>query len=202
MSVPLLISSGDGPGECQQAVALAVERLGDEAAALGVTLDADIVPGRDGPKSVTVLLAGKHAEDLAARWIGTILWKAKSNLRPGHKRRNWFIGIFRLPHESKVCAGQIRYETFRAGGPGGQHQNTTDSAVRAICVETGLSTIARDGRSQHRNKTLATERLVQLRAAVVETMNTRNTRKSNLLHHNLERGNPKRVFHGERFREK
>jgi len=54
---------------------------------------------------------------------------------------------------------QCRVETFRAGGPGGQHQNTTESAVRLTHLPTGVKAVAREDRSQHRNRTVALERL-------------------------------------------
>jgi protein subunit release factor B len=55
---------------------------------------------------------------------------------------------------------EFRYETFTPGGPGGQHANRTSSAVRAVHRPSGLSAIARDSRSQHRNRELATARLL------------------------------------------
>jgi len=55
---------------------------------------------------------------------------------------------------------EIRFETFTPGGPGGQHANRTSSAVRVVHVPTGLSAIARDHRSQARNRELALERLI------------------------------------------
>jgi protein subunit release factor B len=55
---------------------------------------------------------------------------------------------------------EIRYETFTPGGPGGQHANRTSSAVRAVHRPSGLSAIAREHRSQHRNRELATARLL------------------------------------------
>jgi len=55
---------------------------------------------------------------------------------------------------------EIRIETFTPGGPGGQHANRTSSAVRAVHVPTGLSAIAREHRSQARNRELALERLI------------------------------------------
>ncbi len=54
----------------------------------------------------------------------------------------------------------IRYETFTPGGPGGQHANKTSSAVRAVHIPTGLSAIAREHRSQLRNRELALARLL------------------------------------------
>ena len=50
-------------------------------------------------------------------------------------------------------------ETFRSGGPGGQHQNVTESGVRITHRPTGVTAVARDERSQHRNRELALRRL-------------------------------------------
>jgi peptide chain release factor len=47
-------------------------------------------------------------------------------------------------------------------GPGGQHQNKTESAVRATHIASGLSVVVREERSQHRNKALALERIATL----------------------------------------
>ncbi len=55
----------------------------------------------------------------------------------------------------------VRFETFTSGGPGGQHANRTESAVKAIHVPTGITAVAREHRSQHRNKQLALERLLE-----------------------------------------
>lgn len=60
---------------------------------------------------------------------------------------------------------ECRVETFRAGGPGGQHQNKTESAVRLTHLPTGITVTARDSRSQHRNRQIA---LGRLRAALEE----------------------------------
>lgn len=53
----------------------------------------------------------------------------------------------------------FRVDTFRSGGPGGQHQNKIESGVRITHIETGLSAECRDGKSQHKNKAVAFRRL-------------------------------------------
>lgn len=69
-----------------------------------------------------------------------------------------------LPDDDTLLS-ECRIETFRAGGPGGQHQNKTESAVRLTHLPTGISVSSRDSRSQHRNRQIALERL---RAALEE----------------------------------
>lgn len=67
--------------------------------------------------------------------------------------------LFPIPPTDEALLAQCRVETFRAGGPGGQHQNTTDSAVRLTHEPTGLRATSREERSQHRNRALALKRL-------------------------------------------
>ena len=64
-----------------------------------------------------------------------------------------------IPDSDEELLAECRVETFRAGGPGGQHQNTTESGVRLVHLPTGVRVVARDERSQHRNRSLALERL-------------------------------------------
>jgi len=64
-----------------------------------------------------------------------------------------------VPHDDQALLAQCRVDTFRAGGPGGQHQNVTESAVRLTHLPTGVVVVARDERSQHRNRSLALARL-------------------------------------------
>lgn len=59
----------------------------------------------------------------------------------------------------EALLGHCRSDCFRASGPGGQHRNTTDSAVRLTLTEAGISAASADHRSQHRNRTCALARL-------------------------------------------
>lgn len=74
----------------------------------------------------------------------------------GKKRRKKRVVI---PRSDGKLLAQCRVETFRAGGPGGQHQNTTESAVRLTHEPTGVVMTCRQERSQHRNRKLALRRL-------------------------------------------
>lgn len=68
-------------------------------------------------------------------------------------------GLPPVPEDDSALLAQCRVDTFRAGGPGGQHQNVTESAVRLTHLPTGVVVVARDERSQHRNRSLALSRL-------------------------------------------
>jgi ribosome-associated protein len=56
---------------------------------------------------------------------------------------------------------EVDVETFRSGGPGGQHRNVTDSAVRLVHRPSGVRVTAAESRSQHRNREVAFARLIE-----------------------------------------
>jgi protein subunit release factor A len=64
-----------------------------------------------------------------------------------------------IPPSDEDLLAQCRVDTFRSGGKGGQHQNTTDSGVRLTHLPTGIVVTARRERSQHRNRAHALARL-------------------------------------------
>ena len=201
----LLFTSGRGPAECRIALAKALGVFVAEAEAAGI--EADIAeglwPDDWGPASAVAMLHGAGADAFARGWTGSVQWVARSPVRPHHKRKNWFIGVFALPPADAapvpLAKGDVRFEAFRAGGPGGQHQNKTESAVRAVHIPTGLAVVARDDRSQHRNKALALERLAGLLALRREMERVAAEQDAHALHERLERGRPVRRFRGEAF---
>jgi peptide chain release factor len=176
-----------------------------EAEAAG--LDLDVAAGSDpdghGPASAVAVVSGPGAALFSRSWSGSIQWTAESPVRPRHKRKNWFVGVMALPDAAGPPAAldprDVRFEAFRAGGPGGQHQNKTESAVRAVHAPSGLAAVARDERSQHRNKTAALERLAMLLRTAEEIAFMAGQQAIHAGHDRLERGNPVRRFRGEAF---
>jgi len=72
-----------------------------------------------------------------------------------------------LPSDDAALLSECDVQTFRSGGKGGQHQNTTDSGVRFIHRPTGIVTTSRERRSQLQNRKLALERMwIRLREHV------------------------------------
>ena len=128
---------------------------------------------------------------------------APSTIRPHHKRKNWFIGVLELAPlqeaSSRLAPVDLRFEALRAGGPGGQHQNKTESAVRVVHVPSGLTVVARDGRSQHLNKAIAIARLATLLQLRDELARTGDRMTVQAGHDRLERGKPVRRFTGADF---
>jgi protein subunit release factor A len=70
-----------------------------------------------------------------------------------------FPEYFPIPDSDEELLSQCRVETFMSGGKGGQHQNKTESGVRLVHLPTGVTVSSRAERSQHRNKSMALQRL-------------------------------------------
>ena len=185
------ISSGQGPEECELAVGLFYQALRREVEEIQMV---SCVKGRRGGFSSVVLEADWSGLE------GSVLWVCKSPLRPGHKRKNWYIDVSileEIPRTSKEM--QVRFETFRSGGKGGQNVNKVETGVRAIHIPTGTAVVSTQARSQHMNKQIAMNRL----CCILAEMNARNQQKEKSLawmeHARLERGNPVRIYEGMRF---
>ena len=93
-----------------------------------------------------------------------------------------------------VPAHLLRAATSRAGGPGGQHQNTTDSAVRATHLPSGITVTCRDERSQHRNKALAVKRIAAMLRVLADRREEDAKSSLFLASKDLERGNAVKTF--------
>ncbi|MBB1302624.1 peptide chain release factor H [Pseudoalteromonas sp. SR44-8] len=201
----LQLSAGQGPIECCKAVSLALKMIKKQCLAQYIKLEiieAISATERECLKSVLLQLdstANSAAKQLAQSWQGTMLWVCQSQYRPKHKRKNWFFSgqLFDID-ESKLDKG-VTFQTCRASGAGGQHVNTTDSAVRATHTATGISVRVESERSQHANKRLARVLLFQkLEQLALDKMTQQETVRWQQ-HWEVERGNPVKTFTGEKF---
>lgn len=201
-AIDLLVTSGSGPVECHVALMALVGIIEAEAGRLGCTIEVTFGhrPDRHGVKSALLSIEGATATALAAEYCGTVKFVFKSPVRPGHKRQNWFVGVRAVdlaaaaPVEASIAAADVRFETLRAGGPGGQHQNTTDSAVRAVHLPTGIVVTARNERSQHRNKAIALRRLEAMLRVLADREAEQTKADIFIANKALERGNEVKVF--------
>ena len=163
MNVILHISTAQGPAECQMFARFAMQHITKEAAEKNIQLEVQTASeSKHGILSALIRLEGNHAEECAGRWLGTLQWICPSPLRKKHPRKNWYIGVFRLPDMQPLADnGEIVLQTCRAGGKGGQHVNKTESAVRATHIASGISVRVESERSQHANKKQALALLAQ-----------------------------------------
>lgn len=199
------ITSGRGPEECGWVVHKLWQHIIREAESKGIkTRIIDAITGVN-PKTFKSVLIALDGEDLSVfikSCEGTVQWIGKSMFRPNHKRKNWFVGVsaFLPPEMPHWSANEFKIETMRASGPGGQHVNKTETAVRITHLPTGIKAVAQEERSQHLNRKLAMSRLHRLlRKKENESISESGNSRWN--HHNkLERGNPVRVFEGQDFR--
>lgn len=203
----LQITSGRGPEECGWVVYQLLSHLQACAETVGLRVRIlESISGRSPGtlKSVWLALEGEHAGIFATDWEGTVQWIGESMFRPGHKRKNWFVGVHALkPMETETFSNDsYKIETMRSSGPGGQHANKTESAVRITHVQTGLSATAQEERSQHMNKRLAFSRLYALMKQKEWGKKEQVSKTLWTSHNHLERGKPVKVFKGKDFKER
>lgn len=199
------ISSGKGPGECELAVSLFLKSYQKECRNKGIkTTVIDVVEGNTpgSLKSALLSLECQEYEKTSETINGTVLWICKSPYRPNHKRKNWFIAIevFKDPEKLTFSEKDVRFESMRSSGPGGQNVNKVETAVRAFHLPTGLTVTASEERSQYMNKKLALSRLGNLIKARNDEDSSNHRRIMWMQHNTLERGNPIRIYEGEEFK--
>ena len=190
------ISSGQGPVECELAVAKLAEALCKE---FEDTVIQQTIDGYNSGSYRSIVIESK--QDLSFL-DGSVKWICQSPFRPNHKRKNWFIDVSPVKKFDNTDFDEklIRFDTFRSGGKGGQNVNKVETGVRATYLPSGISAISTDERSQHMNKKLALERLQKM-IAEQNADGQRSTDRTNWMEHNrLVRGNAVRVYEGLEFR--
>lgn len=204
MAILMQISANTGPAECCLGVVRMLAHLESQArhCGLGLTLVEQIPgPTKGTLQSAFVSLEGDEGgcRDLADRYAGSVLWVCPSPFRPHHPRKNWYLDVAVFGEPPKAFGDEVVFETMRSSGPGGQHANKTETAVRATHVASGLSVKIGGSRSQSSNKAMALALLSSKVVAFLEQGRDRQRSERWVRHRSRPAGGVVRRFAGPEF---
>ena len=191
------LSAAHGPAECEYALALTLRELLKAAARDGIAVDVvEKCATPAGCRSALLRSEGERAARWFEPWVGSIQWVFTSPFRAHHKRRNWFVAVQACPLPPSIPEdGEIIFRPCKASGRGGQHVNTTDSAVHATHVASGIAVKVMAERSQHANRRLARQ-LLALKLAERNAQGQDDAKRARSLQHwAVERGRPVKMFY-------
>ena len=158
----LSINPGAGGTESQDWAQMLLRMYLRWAESKGFTTEViDLLEAEEaGIKNATVTVSGSYAYGYLRAEMGVHRLVRISPFDAGKRRHTSVASVFVYPEISddldiKVDEKDLRIDTFRAGGHGGQHINVTDSAVRITHLPTGIVASCQNERSQHKNKAMA-----------------------------------------------
>lgn len=166
------IQAGSGGTEAQDWAEMLLRMYLRWGESKGFTCELVEVSGGEvaGIKSATIYISGEFAFGWLRTETGVHRLVRKSPFDSGNRRHTSFASVFVSPEiddeiEVELDMSDVRVDTYRSSGAGGQHVNKTDSAVRLTHEPTGIVVQCQNQRSQHKNKDMA---IKQLKAKLYE----------------------------------